>query len=281
MFKFQELDIFITGVMNITPDSFSNQQSHLSQNIIQDQLQELSQSCDVIDIGAESTAPMNSPILFQEEIKRLQDYLLPSLKNWPKHIQFSLDTYHSETVEWFLKENQHFSEVIWNDISGCADEDVARILKAYPHLRYVLTFTFVPHRSVSGKHQEFLKSEVDIETSFQIFLKQHENFLLTFKDRIILDPGFGFSKTRDQNLDLIKKLPKIMSESGIKDWMIAISRKSFLRNPINMDPKKTENQILLDSVQFLTFEEMFKNLHTYHRIYLRTHNAESLLALKR
>jgi dihydropteroate synthase len=260
-------------VINLTPNSFSTNQYDSS-------WRHFFKVCDAIDVGAESTAPSNEPISSLEEIQRLKKLLFPHIATWPENVLLSVDTYHLETMEWFLKETNWSKPIIWNDISGILDGSVKQLLATYPNLQYVLNFTFIPERELSGRHRDFIKDDVDIVKEAEVFFKNAKKNLITFEARVIFDPGFGFSKNRIQNQILLKNLTNLMGVIEWKKWLWAISRKSFLRWPIDLDPKNLQNQKYLDGVQLLTFHSHLKKLQNHHEIFLRVHDPDVVLTLK-
>ena len=224
------------GVVNITPDSFSDGNHFNKKETFATRMQELlSWKVPIVDIGAESTAPFNGPVTQKEEQSRFAEIFFP----WPKTNTlpiFSIDTYRPSTfvfVDDFLQLNEKKS-TIWNDVSGVVDEDVLNILKERKHCFYVYCHTTTKRREDSSHHMKNLLDCTPFDTvkkvkeDFQFILELFKNKGL--EDRLILDPGFGFSKTFEQNWELIKNLcPLIESFPQKIPWVVGISRKSFLK----------------------------------------------------
>lgn len=232
MFQINKSKIFFQGIVNLTPDSFSdgaqsNTTSGLKQKI------EMLSDCDIYDFGAESTAPFNEAISFSKEVQRLDSLLLPALKNL-KGKKISLDTYKISTIEWFLKSINisDYEEVIWNDVSGILDEKTISILKSNPKLSYVYSHCLVDKRENVSKHMDFVAKELDLIKYFN-----KASFKLKgLGNKVYYDPCFGFSKSRAQNHELLINIQKILMSVDHPFWLIGISRKSFLRFS-NLDKK--------------------------------------------
>jgi len=264
------------GVVNITPDSFSDGGLYNSEKLYLERVKELiSYKCDVIDIGAESTAPMNSPISFDEELGRIDNIVLPHLDLLDKFSEVSIDTYQVETIR-FLLEKTNFSKIyskgklIWNDISGQADFACLELLKDFPNLRYVYSHNEVELRSQSVDHLSFTKESYSKE--------YYDQYFAAFcGEKIIQDPCFGFSKTRDQNYELLSFLPDLVNKSE-SEWLVGISRKSFLR----FLEAENKNLILQTEVsQALLLQNFISNLNFEKEktIYLRIHEGAVFVSL--
>ncbi len=234
------------GVINITPNSFSDGGQFNSQETFEKQVQKLASQCHILDIGAESTAPMNKAITYEEEISRFFALDLFTLTKLPI---ISIDTYRPET---FLKLYDYFQaqnydgELWWNDVSGIFDDSVHEILKL-KNTKYIFSHNRVPNREETNQHMNYVNQK-DILSEFQESIKQIPQELMP---KIILDPCFGFAKSRTQNHQLMDELPKLINKINLP-WLIGISRKSFLRFPEGA--KLTEPSVML---QAQTLESMY------------------------
>ena len=271
MFTYQKHNIDLWGVINITPDSFSDGGFWFDPHSLH-QFQDLCREFDVLDLGAQSTAPQSQAISEEEEKNRLLSF--EEKKVIANNQSLSLDTYRPAVANWF---NQRHS-IIWNDVSGVIDQEVIVWLKN-PHHQYVLTFTHLVNREQTPDHFKLI-SDDEIVDSFKGFLAKAELSLGDFQNQIIIDPGFGFSKTREQNIKLLKNLPDLIDRSLFPHWLIGLSRKSFLRFPINLDPKNEKNQNDLDHLQVLLIKNLLDSLKVPRWISLRTHSSHLGYALK-
>ncbi len=271
--------ILSVGVINLTPNSFSDGQLN-RHNLVSQKLQEWS-FCDVIDVGAESTAPHNAPISFEQEKKRLETELLPHLAAWPSHMTLSLDTYRFDTIRWFLKSCPTHINLIWNDISGLVDKNLCSFLADHPQLRYVLSFNPMRSRENVQSHMKYVL-EGPVIDAFRLFFETGFNTLIqnNVYSQVIADPVFGFAKSREQNHLLCRELPDLMESFACPRWMWGVSRKRFMRFPESLDAKESHNQELLDAQALLLYQHWLQKLTQPHTIYVRTHRPFTLGALK-
>lgn len=230
------------GVINITPDSFSDGGKFNTENGMRSQIELFNKwSISIYDIGAESTAPFNSPINFDEEMKRFSSYLYPNLKFFPNGATLSIDTYRAETflaLYRFVRTERPDLKLIWNDVSGCLDDALWEVLEQATEVRYVFCHTLTPRRHLSSNHMDYLlpAGEDICKTVQKRFLEVIDAFReRSFDKRLILDPCFGFSKTMDQNLLLIHHLDQVMEpiEKNIS-LVLGISRKSFIKKSLTL-----------------------------------------------
>src|SRR5690606_3206985 len=150
------------GVMNITPDSFSDGNQLQTTGDIKARYRQFGQ-IDALDIGAESTAPKNESISWQEEWQRWQ-LILPLLNNFKTTI--SADTYHPETIFQlvkFWKDHKVPWDLMWNDVSGKFDDWVKDFLREGKRFHYVLCHNRAPTRELAGKHMDFAQDDGRIE----------------------------------------------------------------------------------------------------------------------
>ncbi len=258
--------------MNVTPDSFSDGGELFSIQSLEKRLQSWRGLVDGVDIGAESTAPSNQAITDVIERERLEKNFMPILKNWPKEISISLDTYHTATASWFFSQVPKDIPIVWNDVSGKVDDDVISILKEHPRLKYVLCFNQVPTRLETSEHMNFVNSQAIAQAARLFFKSQFDIFLRhELFSRVIADPCFGFAKSREQNQLLLKQIPLLIEELATPVWMLGVSRKSFLRFPKELDPKSPETQQSLDGLALLWYREVLDKLTSPHTINIRTH----------
>lgn len=249
------------GVMNITPNSFSDGGELDSLLKIKDRLKSFG-AIHALDIGAESTAPKNEPITHQEEWQRWQ-LVLPHLISFKTTI--SADTYHPETIHElvkFWKDNKVIYDLIWNDVSGKFDGSVRDFLKEGRRFHYVLCHNRAPKRELAGKHMDFVgKDHGRIEEEFRDFFNPHKD------QRVIFDPCLGFSKTYDENWHILDHFEKFQKQSKHDRWLLGFSRKSFLKKKFQTDEKSE-----LDKLH----GEVMKNVlvKAMGELWIRTHRPE-------
>lgn len=240
--------LYPMGVINITPDSFSDGGQWLDPQKLKQNLEEWSSlgSNVLWDVGAESTAPHAKKLQAQDEITRWDQFFFPTyeslIKERPQYLgqSLSVDSYHVDTMKHILKRLQSLKfqgRLIWNDISGKFDQQVSDLLQQHADLFYVYCYNLAPTREESQDHGKNLYGENHSLTDREYFLHMVDYFhgaiiqasKIGALDRLILDPTFGFSKSREQNFLLWRLLPSIMQELAHPYWLIGVSRKSFLR----------------------------------------------------
>lgn len=242
------------GVINITPNSFSDSAETFTSDSIQQRLKFLSQF-DIIDIGAESTFFMNASVSWETEWERWQ-MVLPFLKDLSCAI--SADSYHPETIFELLKywkDHKLRSRFIWNDVSGKYDQYVRDYLKTGND--YVFCHNLAPNRELTGRHMEYVKREMDL----------FEYFHLHRHPQVIFDPCLGFSKSYEQNWEIIQNFGEIQEKLKHDRWLIGFSRKSFLRQKYAQQDREE-----LDRLHALEVSQLVKKARG--ELWLRTHRPE-------
>tara|TARA_R110002072_G_scaffold64203_8_gene159926 strand:- start:12990 stop:13841 length:852 start_codon:yes stop_codon:yes gene_type:complete len=255
--------ISIMGVANVTPNSFSDGSLYNNKDLLKNHIQYLLQKgATIIDIGAESTAPFNEAISAEEEIERLKSVVIPVILELEeelisKSIRLSIDTYRYETIDFVIKEISKEHTIIWNDISGCFDEDVFNYLDIYPHFYYVYGHNLVTNRKDSNDHMNYV-SELDILDQIEYWVQDFNKIKGIDFTKIYLDPCFGFSKSYEQNILLLENMNNFFKMHP--KWMIGISKKSFLRKMVEKD---------LDSQKSFSKEKLLLESETIHKSYLK------------
>jgi len=221
----------IMGVLNITPDSFSDGGLFWPRDKAIAQGENLAaQGADLLDIGGESTRPFSDPISIEEEIRRI----VPVIRELVKRISIpiSVDTYKAEVAKAALEAGAG----LVNDISALRfDPDMAKVVAEYR----------VP---VNLMHMQGTPRDMQVNPCYNHLLEDLHHF---FEDRItwaqsqgiprehiLLDPGIGFGKTFSQNLILIKRLDYFQDLD--RPLVLGTSRKAFIghltgQEPLNRD----------------------------------------------
>ena len=183
---------YVMGIVNVTPDSFSGDGLDTDIEAIVDQaVRMVSDGADMIDIGAESTRPGSSPISDEEELARL----IPALRAVRNQVRvpISVDTYKCHVALRALEEGAD----ILNDVWG---------LKADPKMADVAAKYDVPiiimHNQKTRKYRDLLPDMID-SLSRSISIAKCAGIA---ESQIILDPGIGFGKSADHNLEVLRRL---------------------------------------------------------------------------
>jgi len=210
----------IMGVLNVTPNSFSDGGDFLEPELAIEKIDKMTaEGADIIDIGGESTHPDSVPISDVEELKRLTPIL--ERLDFDKGPLFSVDTRKPTVTREVLKAGVH----IVNDINGFTDEEM---------IDSVLGTNVALLVMCPGKVKEIYPptKKSNIEDSVHAFF---ESKLAELKNKglgsIIIDPGIGFDKSKYENIKLVNELGKF------KDFnvpvAIGISRKGFIGSITN------------------------------------------------
>lgn len=189
----------VMGILNITPDSFySGSRKETGQQIIDRVSEILSQGGTIIDIGAQSTRPSSTLLSAQEEIERLK-FALPVInREFPDAI-LSVDTFYGDVARFCVEE--HGVSII-NDISGGEIDKTMFDTVARLNVPYILMHM----RGMPQTMQDLTGYDNLIQDIFYYFSKKVAELHLLGVNDIIIDPGFGFSKTMDQNYELMAAL---------------------------------------------------------------------------
>lgn len=206
----------VMGIVNVTPDSFSDGGLFLDADKAVAQARKLvSDGADIIDLGAMSTRPGSEPVSVTEEIGRLVPVLEELINDG---IVISVDTVNSETADYCLS---HGAGIV-NDVSGVFNNDMAEVVKKY-HAGWIMTHTCnVPSGSVVDYPDGVVS---DVNSFFDNFLNKCDDFGIS-SDYICIDPGFGFAKTTSDNVELLKNLEKTVRNNVAH--LTALSRKRFI-----------------------------------------------------
>lgn len=213
----------VMGILNVTPDSFSDGGLHLDPaNAIQHGLSLLADGADILDIGGESTRPGQSPSETPAtEQARVLPVLAGILEVQPTAI-LSIDTYHAETA---IAAVQAGAEIV-NDVSGFEWDDAMAAACARLACGVVLMHT--RGRPGEWKHLPNLPQQEVLPLVQKGLGKrlQHAQDAGVARSRILLDPGFGFGKAFEANYPLFAGLEALRSIG--QPLLAGVSRKSFL-----------------------------------------------------
>jgi dihydropteroate synthase len=221
----------IMGILNVTPDSFSDGGAYLKPAEAIAQAKRLvAQGADIIDIGGESSRPGAEPVGPEEELARIMPVLQALLGEIP--IPISIDTYKAEVAEAALELGAH----IINDISGLRfDPRMASVIADYGAAVVIMHIKGSPkdmqqnpvYESLMGEITEYLKQGIELADAAGIK-----------PDQIVIDPGIGFGKTVEHNLQIINRLPELKILD--KPILVGPSRKSFIGQVLGLPVDQRE-----------------------------------------
>jgi dihydropteroate synthase len=209
----------LMGVLNITPDSFSDGANFLTPDRAVKQALSLQQSgADILDIGAESTRPGSTGISVVEELRRLLP-VLQALRGQLK-IPISIDTRKASVAEIAIGAG---AEII-NDVSGLNHDP--RIAEVASRRRVPLILMHMRGEPRTMQKAPFARNVMkDVTQGLQASIKKARKAGVT-KSQIILDPGIGFGKSFRQNYEILRRLPEL-AKLGYP-LLVGTSRKGFL-----------------------------------------------------
>ncbi|MFO7980020.1 MAG: dihydropteroate synthase [Candidatus Aminicenantes bacterium] len=218
---------WLMGILNITPDSFSDGGLYYNkQNAVKRGLQLIEEGADILDIGGESSRPGSDPITAEEEKKRILPVLSEIRKQTDTFI--SVDTTKSEVLKAALDQGAD----ILNDISGMRFDPKMLELASEKNIPVVIM-----HMKGTPKNMQKRPKYENVVEEIKTFLKKRVKTALKTgikKNKIIIDPGIGFGKRLKDNLKIIGNLSSF-NELDLP-ILIGVSRKSFIGNLLNVTP---------------------------------------------
>src|SRR5215468_9846129 len=220
-----ESRVQVMGVLNVTPDSFSDGGKYVTlESAVARAMEIEAEGADILDIGGESTRPGSKPVSAEVEMDRVMP-VIEALRGRLR-IPLSVDTTKSEVARASI---QAGAEII-NDVSGLRFDPAVAEVAAESGAALVLMHS----RGEPGMmHQAPPVDDVFAEVIGGLSRSIEEALRRGAQPgRIILDPGVGFGKTPEQNLRLIDKLDRIVAEFGLP-VLLGTSRKSFIRRALD------------------------------------------------
>ncbi|CAM8440515.1 FolP Dihydropteroate synthase and related enzymes [Candidatus Methylopumilus universalis] len=215
----------VMGILNITPDSFSDGGMYLDFNTALKRADKMiEEGVDIIDIGGESTRPGSDPVSTDEELKRIVP-IIEAIKKI-SDIAISIDTYKPEVMK----------EVIGIDVAMINDIYALQKPNAIDLIKKSNVGVCLMHMQGTPKTMQLNPTYKNVVSEVRSFLEERANLIANEgidKSRIILDPGFGFGKTFEHNIDLLKNIESFKSLN--LPILVGLSRKSFIRKILNSD----------------------------------------------
>lgn len=215
----------VMGILNITPDSFSDGGMYLDFNTALKRAEKMiEEGVDIIDIGGESTRPGSDPVSADEELKRITP-IIEAIKKI-SDIAISIDTYKPEVMR----------EVIDMDVAMINDIFALQKPNAIDMIKKSNVGVCLMHMQGTPKTMQLNPSYKNVVNEVKSFLEERANLLTNEgvdKSRVILDPGFGFGKTFEHNIELLQNIESFQSLN--LPILVGLSRKSFIRKILNGD----------------------------------------------
>ncbi len=211
----------IMGILNITPDSFSDGgQFNNIEAAVNHGKQMIDEGADIVDVGGESTRPGSERVSPEEQIQRVVHIITAISETIPEHVKISIDTTRSKVAEAALDAGAH----IVNDVSGGNDDPEIINLCADKNCPYVIM-----HMQGSPETMQNNPAYDDVVSDIKFFLETRVSDCIDSgidKKNIVIDPGIGFGKTREHNLTLLSHL-KVFTDTDYH-VLLGTSRKRFM-----------------------------------------------------
>ena len=223
----------IMAIINITPDSFfENSRSNNEKSILKSAKYAIDNGASFLDIGGYSTRPGADFVTEAEEIERIRCALKTRRDKYPD-FPISIDTFRAEVAKVAVKE---FNVGMINDVSGFEWDE--NMLDAIIELQvpYILMHSKGDPQTMQTltKYDDFLSDILQYFAKKIAILREKG-----FNKEIIIDPGFGFAKTVEQNYTLLRELD--IFECFKAPILVGISRKSMIYKPLNIDANSALN----------------------------------------
>ena len=202
---------YVMGVVNVAPDSFSGDGLRSVDDAVAQAWRFVAEGADIIDVGGESTRPDFTPISIEEELGRVLPVVERLVNEMPAPV--SIDTYKSAVARDAVAAGARMINDVWG-------------LKRDPELAQVAADSGIPlvitqNQRGASFHHFFPELVADLERSLQLALKAGVEW-----SNIIVDPGVGFGKTVEQNLEIVRRLSELKSLG--RPILLGTSRKSFI-----------------------------------------------------
>ena len=205
----------IMGILNVTPDSFSDGGKWNTEEGAKSHIRDMIDAgADIIDVGAESTRPGSRPLTAEEEMERLKTFLPMVLEE--SSVPVSVDTYHWKTADDALHAGAHMMNDIWG-----LQYDHGEMAGVAAHYQVPV---IVMHNKTDTKYIG------DIIEEMKTFFDRSLNIALQAgmkEENIILDPGIGFGKDGNQNMEVMRRLDELVQAFPCP-WLLGVSRKRFI-----------------------------------------------------
>ena len=240
---------YIMGILNVTPDSFSDGGRYNTMDAVLHRAEQMIQEgVHIIDIGGESTRPGHTVIGDEEEIARVAPAVEAIAARFD--IPISVDTYKPVVAEAALKSGAHMVNDIWGlQYAADTQHTMAQVIAKYDAACCLM------HNQEQPVYQAFLPDCI-------AFLQKSTELALAFgiaADKIILDPGVGFGKTYEQNLDVMRNLTAFHNLNY--PMLLGTSRKSMIGLALNLPTHERLEGTLVTTVMAVMAGWNFVRVH--------------------
>lgn len=245
---------YIMGILNVTPNSFSDGGEYINPDIaLNHAIQMINDGADIIDIGGESTKPNAETVTVEEEIKRVIP-VIQKIRSQNENVVISIDTRNYETAKAAIEAG---ADII-NDVSGLDyDSNMFNFVVSKNIPTVIMHSDKVPAIS-----SDFSNGDIIEEIYFSLD-KKIKKLLAAGMERqnIIADVGIGFGKSVQSNFEILKRIDEFSSLNVL--MLLGISRKSFIRKEFNIDFNEADEVTALYSANIKGI-----NIHRVHNVKL-------------
>ncbi len=258
--KFSTGEIHVMGILNVTPDSFSDGGKFFDkEKAIDRALEMIEHGAEIIDVGGESTRPGAPSVSLDEELNRVIP-VISALRMYARDIPVSVDTTKSEVAEAAIREGA----TLVNDINAFGkDEKMLDVVRRYDVPYVLMHMKGTPQTMQLNPHYEEPVGEI------YDFLKYKTDYLKRFGiNKIIVDPGIGFGKRVSDNYEIINRLDEFKGLGA--PILIGLSRKSFLGKSLGLDVNERDNATVVAETAAAIKGARF----------IRTHNVKNAREMK-
>ncbi|UCH90275.1 MAG: dihydropteroate synthase [Thermoplasmata archaeon] len=255
------------GILNVTPDSFSDGGRFFSLDSAVAQAHRMvDEGADIIDVGGESTRPSSGQVSTEEERKRV----IPVIKRLLDEIKVpvSIDTYKPEIAEEALELGVH----LVNDVNAFREAGMAEVVAKYDVPCVLMHFAGGPHNMVPDPQYENLMEDIKLFLFERIKAAEAAGIA---KEKIILDPGIGFSKKKEHNLEILRKLGDLRTLG--QPLLIGTSRKSFIGDVLERPPDERLYGTLASLVISIMHKVDFVRVHDVKEAFDAVRLADAVL----
>ena len=221
----------VMAIVNATPDSFFEQSRVKSIDQFKKKIDQIiTEGADIIDIGAYSSRPNAEHISEEQELNRLLP-LIDFIRTYFPDVLVSVDTYRAEVAKEVLERGVHMI----NDISGGQlDEQLLRVVARYRVPYILMHMRGTPQTMMKNTTYDHLSSDLIHYFNTNISKAKQAGII-----DIIIDPGFGFSKTIEQNYQLLNQVEQLNALDA--PMLIGVSRKSMIYKALDITPNEALN----------------------------------------
>jgi len=214
----------IMGILNITPDSFSDGGKYVNtEKAVDHAIQMIQNGADIIDIGGESTRPGATPVSLEEELTRVIP-VIKGLRENKVDVAISIDTYKAQVARKAIKAGATMINDVW---AGGFDPEMPQAMAA-ANVPVILMHNRTPEMENKGLINITKEVAAELQESIDLVLSAGVK-----KEHIIIDPGIGFGKTLEQNIELIKNIHHLKNLGF--PIMLAASKKRTIRGLAKTD----------------------------------------------